>query len=112
MMLCFLSISKIKCTTFEIPNEKNLGITIYHYCRGLNHGCLKKTEKLWGTNIYTYDSEICLAARHSGVLGEDGGFCLVEECGGKDHYHGSIQNGDEKSMVLKPIFLLGEGKKE
>lgn len=119
MILCFLSISKVKCTTFEIPNASS-GVTIYHYCKGINHGCVKKTEKVWGTNIYTFDSEICLAARHSGALDEDGGFCLVEEWAGKDKYQGSMQNGIqshdyefyEKSMVLKPIYLLVEGKKE
>jgi len=52
------------------------------------------TGKFWGTEIYTDDSRLSLAAVHSGSL-QIGEYGIVEVTvlPGQDHYTGSAQNG-------------------
>lgn len=46
-----------------------------------------------GTGIYTYDSSICLAALHSGILAKGGGDVLVNKTYGQNRYYGSTFRG-------------------
>lgn len=48
---------------------------------------------IWGTDIYTTDSSICTAAKHAGVIKDDGGKVEVELLPGQDSYQGSERNG-------------------
>jgi len=48
---------------------------------------------VWGTGIYTSDSNICTAAIHAGVIGTGGGQILVVMGGRQESYSGSSQNG-------------------
>lgn len=49
---------------------------------------------VWGTEIYTDDSSVCLAAVHAGVITlSDGGPILVTMRPGQDSYTGSTANG-------------------
>lgn len=48
---------------------------------------------VWGTDIYTDDSNVCLAARHAGVIGEAGGAIRVTLQPGQPFYRGSARNG-------------------
>ncbi|MBK8136136.1 MAG: hypothetical protein IPK52_09880 [Chloroflexi bacterium] len=49
---------------------------------------------VWGTEVYTNDSSVCLAAAHSGVITlADGGAILVTMLPGQDSYVGSSANG-------------------
>jgi hypothetical protein len=50
---------------------------------------------VWGTDIYTNDSNVCVAAIHAGVITLDGGPVLVELAAGQDSYSGSVRNGIE-----------------
>ena len=50
---------------------------------------------LFGTDIYTDDSLICLAAIHAGVLTATGGRCVITIEPGQDRYAGSTRNGVE-----------------
>lgn len=49
---------------------------------------------VWGTDIYTHDSSVCLAAVHAGVITlEDGGTVQVTMLPGEESYTGSERNG-------------------
>jgi hypothetical protein len=49
---------------------------------------------LWGTDTYTSDSAICLAAAHAGVLSRAaGGAVVVEIVPGLEEYVGTLRNG-------------------
>jgi hypothetical protein len=48
---------------------------------------------VWGTDVYTDDSSICLAAVHAGAIGADGGLVTVLRSEGRPLYVGSSRNG-------------------
>lgn len=49
---------------------------------------------VWGTDIYTHDSSVCLAAAHAGVITlADGGMIQVTMLPGEKEYTGSERNG-------------------
>ena len=48
---------------------------------------------LWGTDVYTHDSAVCLAARHAGVIGEAGGSFVITMASGQGSYEASTRNG-------------------
>lgn len=48
---------------------------------------------IWGTDIYTDDSSICLAAVHAGLISFDGGPVTIELLAGQESYAGSERNG-------------------
>lgn len=50
-------------------------------------------RSIWGTLVYTDDSAICRAARHAGVIGEEGGRVTVVAAPGRATYAGSTRNG-------------------
>lgn len=52
-----------------------------------------KTGSVWGTDMYTTDSSICVAAVHAGVIGADGGPVKVTLAPGKPSYSGTARNG-------------------
>jgi hypothetical protein len=50
--------------------------------------------RIWGTDIYTYDSSICTAAVHSGIItARDGGRVVIRIRPGKEFYNGTTRNG-------------------
>lgn len=51
------------------------------------------TGAVWGTGVYTADSNICIAAAHAGVIGAGGGQIVVTLGGRHDAYPGSTQYG-------------------
>lgn len=55
-------------------------------------GC-NPSGRLWGTDIYTNDSQVCLAARHAGVIGEQGGTFIVTMLAGQQRYEASTRHG-------------------
>jgi hypothetical protein len=49
---------------------------------------------LWGTDVYTWDSRICQAAVHSGLITfANGGTVTIEIVAGQNSYTGSTRNG-------------------
>jgi hypothetical protein len=48
---------------------------------------------VWGTDVYTDDSTLCLAALHAGVIGAEGGTVTVRRSEGRQLYIGSSRNG-------------------
>lgn len=56
--------------------------------------CTANDGYVWGTDIYTSDSSVCLAAAHAGTIDlEVGGLLLVTMSEGLDEYVGSEANG-------------------
>jgi LCCL domain len=51
------------------------------------------SSAVWGTDVYTDDSSLCLAALHAGVLGPGGGTITVLRSAGRPLYVGSARNG-------------------
>ncbi len=51
------------------------------------------TSGIWGTGTYTYDSNLCTAALHAGVVGDAGGPVSVRPIPDAGSYTGSIRNG-------------------
>jgi LCCL domain len=48
---------------------------------------------VWGTDVYTDDSDLCRAALHAGAIGADGGQITVARSEGRSYYIGSARNG-------------------
>jgi hypothetical protein len=48
---------------------------------------------VWGTDVYTDDSDLCRAALHAGAIGADGGTITVARSEGRAFYVGSSRNG-------------------
>ncbi|MBL8704497.1 MAG: caspase family protein [Rhodospirillales bacterium] len=48
---------------------------------------------VWGTDIYTSDSAICVAARHAGAVGGRGGTVTLQAATGQSSYVGTTRNG-------------------
>lgn len=48
---------------------------------------------VWGSDIYTSDSNLCVAARHAGAIPASGGDVTVERLPGRDLYPGTSRNG-------------------
>jgi len=63
----------------------------YYQCR-CDAGRAASTS-LWGNGPYTADSDLCSAARHSGVIGAQGGKITVLRLQGLSSYWGSTSNG-------------------
>jgi hypothetical protein len=56
-------------------------------------GCASNYDGIWGTDIYTNDSDICGAAIHAGVITDAGGTFYLTNQPGQDSYTGSTRNG-------------------
>lgn len=107
IMLFILGSCKSECSQFSINYEETQeNLTIY-FCKGSKNGCAKN-DKIWGTGFYTGDSNLCVAARHSGVIDENGGICILEEKSGMSSYKGTVQNGIQSNNYgpyKKTIYL-------
>lgn len=58
--------------------------------------CAADSGTVWGTDLYTSDSSVCVAAIHSGALtASEGGLLLVTMSEGLESYTGSTANGVE-----------------
>ncbi|XP_077307141.1 cysteine-rich secretory protein LCCL domain-containing 2-like [Lithobates pipiens] len=55
--------------------------------------CQVNGGTVWGTDVYTDDSNLCKAAIHAGILGNTGGLVTVEKTPGQQSYSGSARNG-------------------
>jgi hypothetical protein len=49
--------------------------------------------RLWGTDVYTDDSQVCLAARHAGAIGPEGGIFAITIGAGQSSYEASTRHG-------------------
>lgn len=53
----------------------------------------QRAGQVWGTGIYTADSDVCAAAQHAGAIGAEGGTVTALRLQGLAQYRGSSQNG-------------------
>ncbi|XP_056385983.1 clotting factor C-like [Hyla sarda] len=56
-------------------------------------GCMSKNLSVWGTEIYTENTAVCLAAIHAGKVSNGGGYITVQKLPGQEMYIGSTMNG-------------------
>jgi hypothetical protein len=56
-------------------------------------GCVADHQPLWGSDPYTGDTPICVAAIHAGLLTDQGGQVTIILEEGKPAYRGSKRNG-------------------
>jgi hypothetical protein len=52
-----------------------------------------RVRTIWGDLLYTSDSEPCMAARHAGVIAEEGGVIEIVHTGGCTSYPSASRNG-------------------
>ncbi len=71
---------------------------------------------VWGTDVYTVDSDIYAAAQQAGAIGEEGGRVMVVATDGREEYIASSQNGitsqpwgkwDRSIMFVNPNLIIG-----
>jgi len=65
-----------------------------------SHDCActgTETGSVWGSNPYTSDSAVCVAARHAGAVGAGGGTVTALGGPGFDSFPGSTANGVQTS---------------
>lgn len=55
-------------------------------------GCLSSGASVWGSDVYTSDSSVCLAAIHAGAITDGGGRVLATLEDGLESYTGSERN--------------------
>lgn len=76
---------------------------------GCSCGRVDPDAAVWGSNIYTSDSNLCTAAAHAGVIGLSGGPVWVTNRAGQDAYTGSTRFGiatrDYGSWGNSMVFL-------
>lgn len=53
----------------------------------------RESGSVWGSGPYTADSNVCVAARHAGVIGAQGGVVRAFGLAGQASYTGSVANG-------------------
>jgi hypothetical protein len=87
-MLAFQETNELDCEDTALSIEGEDGTSILATCPA---GC--SSGATWGTDIYTADSRICVAAQHAGVIDASGGSFRVRILPGQDSYEGSEQNG-------------------
>jgi hypothetical protein len=51
------------------------------------------TGSVWGSDTYTTDSSICVAAVHAGATDVGGGYVKVTTTAGQQSYKGTTKNG-------------------
>jgi hypothetical protein len=68
---------------------------------------------IYGTNLYTDESRVCLAARHTGAIGPQGGLMFILIKGGSSRFKGSTQNDIPsgswrfrwlRTFAIKPVY--------
>ncbi|NVJ21598.1 protease B [Myxococcus sp. AM011] len=80
----------------EVPNCLNVDLTVFRGQTGAQGRCTCSSGgsgPVWGTNLYTDDSNICTAAVHAGVISTSGGTVVVEIQPGQSTYVGTTRNG-------------------
>jgi hypothetical protein len=67
---------------------------------------------VYGTDIYTDDSNVCAAAVHAGVMNRNGGRVTIEIRPGRDSYQGTLRHGINTSSYARwpgsYVFAGGE----
>jgi hypothetical protein len=71
--------------------NRNLATPFTCTCSG--EAARRSSGTVWGTDVYTDDSDLCRAALHAGAIGADGGAITVARSEGRAFYVGSSRNG-------------------
>ncbi len=60
-------------------------------------GAAAAVAPIWGFDVYTDDSDICVAAMHAGAVSRNGGVVTVSRAPGQQSYRGGARNGIQSS---------------
>jgi hypothetical protein len=71
--------------------NRNLPTPFTCTCSG--EAARRSSGAVWGTDVYTDDSDLCRAALHAGAIGMEGGPITVARSEGRSYYVGSSRNG-------------------
>ncbi|MEZ5708538.1 MAG: LCCL domain-containing protein [Blastomonas sp.] len=74
----------------DAKSYQGTGATVTCYCP---QSAVRSGGTVWGSDIYTDDSSICRAARHSGAVDANGGNVTFTMMPGQQSYPGSTRNG-------------------
>jgi len=66
--------------------------------------CNKEKSLIFGSVIYSFDSPICIASIHTGILTSKGGIAIVKVLPGLKFYNGSLQFGITSGSISKSDF--------
>jgi hypothetical protein len=79
-------------STTAMEHRGQVGSTFVYQCPPLAEGA--EYGSAWGTDVYTDDSSVCVAAVHAGVITlARGGRIVVEMAPGRESYVGTFRNG-------------------
>ncbi|MFP2926969.1 M57 family metalloprotease [Pyxidicoccus sp. 3LG] len=76
------------CSSYDFTSYRGQnGTRIPCSCEAVSGG------SVWGTDLYTDDSNVCVAAVHAGAISSSGGVVVVTIQPGQSSYTGSTRNG-------------------
>ncbi|MCP3100200.1 hypothetical protein LZ198_15105 [Myxococcus sp. K15C18031901] len=79
------------------PECSTVNVMAYRGQNGTQLRCNCSTvpygASVWGSDLYTDDSNVCVAAAHMGVITSSGGGVLITIYPGQSYYIGSTRNG-------------------
>ncbi len=82
---------------FDFMPDMSCGFIDVLYCNGINNSCrymsYKTLETIYGSNPYSFDSNKCKTALHSGCVDANGGFYITYPVGQVRSFRGILRNG-------------------
>ena len=66
--------------------------------------CNKEKSLIFGSVLYSFDSPICIASIHTGILTSKGGIAIIKVLPGLKFYNGSLQFGLTSGSISKSDF--------
>ena len=94
---------------FQVDQDKFIGQRFSFRCP--QRAQKKKSQVIFGTNVYSSDSPICLAALHAGAVKATGGRITVQLNPGVERYVGSKRNGlvsRDRPATKRSMVFIGE----
>ena len=80
-----------RLSSMGLDKPDDIGKRYTFYCQAASEDLIY--SPIWGTNIYTVNSEICTTAVHSGmIIAQQGGEVTIELLEGQKFYTGSHKN--------------------
>ncbi len=80
-----------RLSSMGLDKPDDIGTRYTFYCQAASEDQIY--SPIWGTNIYTVNSDICTTAVHSGmIVAQEGGEVTIELLKGQKFYTGSYKN--------------------
>lgn len=82
---------------YQIDNDKFVGQRFSFVCPPVPNNA--SNDGVYGTDVYSSKSPICVAALHAGAIARDGGPVMLQLNPGGASYAGSVRNGVETASL-------------